>query len=102
MRSPRRSSTGLAAVVDQHGLDLTAVPGVDHAGTIDHRDAVTHREPRARRHESDVPGGNGNRDAGRDHGPLSRRQYPVLAREQVRSGVAVVSRLGQWEARDPA
>jgi hypothetical protein len=84
-------------VVDEADADLAAVPGVDGAGRVDHRQPGAGRQPGARVHERRVPVGQGDRDPGPHQGPFARPELDVLGRRQVRARVA---RMGVRRQRD--
>ena len=92
---PRLDHERLARVgVQERHLELAAVAGVDQAGRVDERDAVTRREAGARLDEAGIALGDRDGEAGRDERPLAGRQLDVLARGEVESRVAVVGALG--------
>src|SRR5665811_1945551 len=68
----------VAIRVEQVDEDLAAVPRVDRAGRVDHRNAVSGCQPRARVDEPGIPSGEGDGDTGRDEGSLPGREVHVL------------------------
>src|SRR5450759_1309013 len=76
--------------VEQVDQDLAAVARIHCAGRIQHRDAVPGSQPRARVNEGGIPGGQGDRNTGRNQGALPRSEEHVLSGIQVRSGVTRV------------
>ena len=67
-----------SSMVDEDDLDLTPIPTVDDAGSIDHADAEPSRQPAAGRHETDVTLRDRNGQPRGDEGPLPRLECEAL------------------------
>ncbi len=99
IRSPGSISNSLLAIrVEQQHPELAAVAGVDQPGCVDHRDAVTEREPGARQDEAGVTGRDLDRDAGADRCPLAGSEQRRLGGAQVEAGIAFVGARRQQRA----
>jgi hypothetical protein len=86
-------------VVDQQHMDLTAVPGIDHTGPIDHANPVASRKAGSWRHKADMAFGDSHRKAGRHHCPLLGLDPMVAASVEIhpcitRMGMAGERKLG--------
>src|SRR6185312_12473699 len=79
-------------VVDQAHADLAAVPRVDRARGVHDRQPRARRQPGAWVHETGVPGGQGDRNTGADHGPLTGAEHDVRCAGEVDARV-VASRV---------
>ena len=74
IRSPGVGHERLAPVVDQDHAQLAAVVRVDQPGRVHARDPVPERQPGARQDQPGHPRRDRDRDAGRHHRPLARRE----------------------------
>ena len=75
-------------VVDDDDLDLAAVAGVDRARRVHQAEPGPGGQPGARVHEGGVPVGQRDRQPGRQHRPLARRERDVDGGDDVGAGVA--------------
>ena len=81
--------------IDQRNLDLAAIASVNCAGAVDDRKPQPHGQPGARVHQPYHSVRDGDRDAGCDQSPLSRRKFDMLGAVKVDAGVTVVGPAGQ-------
>mgnify|MGYP003346377699 CR=1 FL=1 len=98
--SPLNRVIVLGISVEHDHLQFAAVTGIDEARSIDQCDAVFQCEATTGQNETCITLGNGHCDARwHERSAALTLDYSVLSCVQVDSGVALVCKLWQWQAR---